>query len=95
MSEPSARLQKIADAISEVYPLGVAGDPYLCLLRVLDEQLDDVSDEQMARVLADCFDMEVDWALRDVRRVRDIEGLDDDQCDDIEELLADAGLDLH
>jgi hypothetical protein len=94
MSELPARLQRVADAISEVYPLGVAGDPYLCLLRVLDDQLDTLDDGEMAQVLAACFDMEVEWALRDVRRVRDIEGLDPDQCDDIRELLANAGLEV-
>lgn len=92
MSELPAHLRSIADAVSEVYPLGVAGDPYLYLLRVLDEELDDIDDESLARVLETCFDMEFEWALRDIRRVRDIEGLDEEQCDEIRDLLDDAGL---
>ena len=94
MDDLPANLQKIADAVSDVYPLGVAGDPYLCLLRVLDEELDGLGDEDLARILAACFEMEYDWALRDVRRVRDIDGLDDEQCEEIRELLNEAGLEL-
>jgi hypothetical protein len=94
MTDLPDHLERIADAIKDVYPLGVAGDPYLCLLRVLDDDLDDLDDDEVARVIAACFEMEHEWALRDVRRVRDIEGLDEEQCDDIRELLAESGLDL-
>lgn len=88
------KLQPIADAIAEVYPLGVAGDPYLCLMRVLDNDLDHLDDDTLAEIISHCFDMKHDWALRDLRRIRDIEGLDEEQCDEIRTLLRNAGLEI-
>lgn len=93
MTDLPDHLHDVADAVSEVYPLGVAGDPYLCLVRVLDELLDGLSDDEIGMVLAECFDMEHAGAVRDVRRVRDIQGLDQEQCDEVRSLLNEAGVD--